>query len=96
MLAAAACFCAGVPAQPPLPVEPTAPAASAAADDGMTQGDVRNVDRAARTVTLRDDDGVLGRGRPAALDALKVDDRVRFRIEKTVAGLVVTRIGLAQ
>ena len=103
-LAAAACFSAGVPAQP----TPAAPAASASAatSDGMTQGEVRKVDRAARTVTLRHGD-IVNVGMPAmtmvfnvedaaALESLKVGDRVRFRVEKTPAGLVVTRIGPAQ
>ena len=103
-LAAAACFSAGVPAQP----TPAAPAASASAatSDGMTQGEVRKVDRAARTVTLRHGD-IVNVGMPAmtrvfrvedaaALDALKIGDKVRFRVEKTAAGLVVTQVRLAQ
>ena len=75
--------------------------ASVAAD--MTEGEVRKVDRTARTITLKHGE-IKSLGMPpmtmvfkaksaALLDKVKVGEKVRFRAERTAAGaLIVTEV----
>jgi len=79
---------------------PVQPVAAQAAD--MTEGEVRKVDRGAGKLTLRHGEirnldmppmtMVFGIRDPAALDALKPGDKVRFRVEEEGGGYVVTEI----
>jgi Cu(I)/Ag(I) efflux system protein CusF len=77
-------------------------AASAPAASALSEGEVRRLDKAAGTITLRHGPLVNVDMPPmtmsfavkdrAALDKIKVGDKVRFRIEKEGADYVVTRL----
>lgn len=74
----------------------------AEADQTMTEGEVRKVDRDAKEITLRHGEianlgmpamsMVFQVSDPAFLDTVKPGDKVRFRAEKANGSLVVTRI----
>ena len=80
----------------------SAAAASPAASTTLSEGEVRRIDKSAGTVTLKH--GPLANlDMPpmtmsfavkdrAALDTVKVGDKVRFRVEKEGTDYVVTRI----
>ena len=97
VLAAAAFLPAGARAQ-----SAAEAAASAASAKDMTEGEVRRIDQAIRAVTLRHGD-IPNVGMPAmtmafrlddaaALQALKVGDKVRFRVGKKDGALIITEI----
>ena len=76
-----------------------ATAASAAA---MTEGEIRKVDRDAKKITIKHGE-IKNLDMPpmtmvfqvkdlALLETLKAGDKIRFTVEKTAAGLVVTDI----
>ena len=72
----------------------------------MTEGEVRKIDRDAQKITIRhgeiknlDMPGmtmVFKLKDPAALDKVKVGDKIRFRAEKTEGAIVITDIGAAK
>lgn len=78
------------------------PAAAAPADVGLSDGEVRRVDKDAQKVSLRHGPiPHLGMGEmtmvfrvadPAWLDALKFGDRIRFRAEKVGGLFTITAI----
>ena len=79
-----------------------APSASAANPAALTDGEVRKLDKANRTLTLRhgeiknlDMPGmtmVFQVKDPAWLDRLKTGDRIRFVVERGPTGLLITEI----
>lgn len=92
-------------AQGGAPPESTAPpeaVVAAPADAGLSDGEVRRVDKDAQKVTLRHGPiPHLGMGEmtmvfrvadPAWLDALKFGDRIRFRAEKVGGLFTITAI----
>ena len=86
----------------------THPAASKTAVDtaGMTDGEVRKVDKEAKKITLKhgeiknlDMPGmtmVFQVTDPALLDKVKTGDKVKFHAEKAGSGLAVTAIEIAK
>ena len=90
-------------AQALAPAAPPAAAPAAPPTAGrLSEGEIRTVDQAARTLTIRHGDipslgmgpmtMVFGVKRAALLKGLKAGDRVRFAAEKTAAGYVVTEL----
>lgn len=94
-----------VHAAPNSPGSREIPIVVAEADQTMTEGEVRKVDRDAKKITLRHGEianlgmpamsMVFQVSDPAFIDKVKPGDKVRFRAEKANGSLVVTRIELA-
>lgn len=78
----------------------TTPAAASAAD--MTDGEIRRVDKDAKKLTIKHGEiksidmpamtMVFQVKDAAMLDKLKAGDKIRFVVEKTASGFVVTEI----
>lgn len=82
------------------------PTLVAQADQTMTDGEVRKVDKDAKKVTIRHEE-IKNLGMPpmtmvfqvrdaAVLEPLKPGDKVRFHVEQSGSTLVVTRIETAK